>query len=187
MVELTLDFYKRNYIEGLFLSSGIIRSPDYTMEEMVRVARTLRETTSFGGYIHLKMIPDAEPRAARPRPALYADRLSTNIELPTDAQPRDARAGEEAGADPHGDGAHLSEARGAPTGRQGREAEDAAELRARRADHADDRRRRRGRRRDDPRPQRVALCRLRPEAGLLLGLLARSPTRARGCRWRRRR
>src|ERR1700754_1126223 len=59
LVQLTLDFYKRNYIEGLFLSSGIIRSPDYTMEEMVRVARTLRETHGFLGYIHLKVIPNA--------------------------------------------------------------------------------------------------------------------------------
>ena len=59
VVRLTLDFYKRNYIEGLFLSSGIIRSPDYTMGEVVRVARTLREDHDFRGYIHLKTIPDA--------------------------------------------------------------------------------------------------------------------------------
>lgn len=84
VVTLTLGFYRRNYIEGLFLSSGIIRSPDYTMEEIVRVARTLREVHDFKGYIHLKVIPDAAPdllvEAGR-----YADRLSTNIELPTDA------------------------------------------------------------------------------------------------------
>lgn len=83
VVRLTLDFYKRNYIEGLFLSSGIIRSPDHTMEELVRVARTLRETHHFAGYIHLKVIPNAAPdllvEAGR-----WADRLSTNIELPTD-------------------------------------------------------------------------------------------------------
>ncbi|KQV05311.1 putative DNA modification/repair radical SAM protein [Devosia sp. Root105] len=83
VVGLTLDFYKRNYIEGLFLSSGIIRSPDYTMEEMVRVARTLRETHRFGGYIHLKVIPNAAPELLA-EAGLYADRLSTNIELPTD-------------------------------------------------------------------------------------------------------
>jgi putative DNA modification/repair radical SAM protein len=84
VVKLTLDFYKRNYIEGLFLSSGIIQSPDYTMEEMVRVARTLRETHRFGGYIHLKVIPNAAPELLAEAGA-WADRLSTNIELPTDA------------------------------------------------------------------------------------------------------
>jgi putative DNA modification/repair radical SAM protein len=83
VVKLTLDFYKRNYIEGLFLSSGIIRSPDYTMEEMVRVARTLRETHKFGGYIHLKVIPNADPDLLA-EAGRWADRLSTNIELPTD-------------------------------------------------------------------------------------------------------
>ena len=83
VVALTLDFYRRNYIEGLFLSSGIIRSPDYTMEEMVRVARTLRLTHGFRGYIHLKIIPNASPELLA-EAALHADRLSTNIELPTD-------------------------------------------------------------------------------------------------------
>jgi len=83
VVRLTLDFYKRNYIEGLFLSSGIIRSPDYTMEELVRVARTLRETHRFGGYIHLKVIPNAAPDLLA-EAGVWADRLSTNIELPTD-------------------------------------------------------------------------------------------------------
>jgi len=84
VVRLTLDFYKRNYIEGLFLSSGVIRSPDYTMEEMVRVARSLRQDHGFGGYIHLKVIPNASPDLLA-EAGLYADRLSTNIELPTDA------------------------------------------------------------------------------------------------------
>jgi putative DNA modification/repair radical SAM protein len=81
VVQLTLDFYRRNYIEGLFLSSGIIRSPDYTMEELTRVARTLRKVHDFRGYIHLKTIPDADERliAAAGR---YADRLSVNIEMP---------------------------------------------------------------------------------------------------------
>ncbi|MGN6490001.1 MAG: putative DNA modification/repair radical SAM protein [Devosia sp.] len=83
VVRLTLDFYKRNYIEGLFLSSGIIRSPDYTMEELVRVARTLRETHRFAGYIHLKVIPNAAPELLA-EAGRWADRLSTNIELPTD-------------------------------------------------------------------------------------------------------
>ncbi|RYE86107.1 MAG: putative DNA modification/repair radical SAM protein, partial [Hyphomicrobiales bacterium] len=83
VVRLTLDFYKRNYIEGLFLSSGIIRSPDYTMEEMVRVAQTLREVHNFRAYIHLKVIPNAAPDLLA-KAGQYADRLSTNIELPTD-------------------------------------------------------------------------------------------------------
>jgi putative DNA modification/repair radical SAM protein len=83
VVQLTLDFYKRNYIEGLFLSSGIIRSPDYTMEELVRVARTLRETHKFVGYIHLKLIPNAAPELLA-EAGRWADRLSTNIEMPTD-------------------------------------------------------------------------------------------------------
>ena len=83
VVQLTLDFYKRNYIEGLFLSSGIIRDSDYTMEQMVEVARSLREDHRFAGYIHLKTIPDATPElmAAAGR---YADRLSINVELPTE-------------------------------------------------------------------------------------------------------
>ena len=81
--DLTIGFYKRNYIEGLFLSSGIIRSADYTMEEMVRVARTLREVHDFRGYIHLKLIPEAAP-ALVSQAGLYADRVSINIELPRD-------------------------------------------------------------------------------------------------------
>src|SRR6195952_4839055 len=81
--ELTLGFYKRNYIEGLFLSSGIIRTADYTMEEMVRVARTLREVHDFRGYIHLKVIPEAAPALVN-QAALYADRVSINVELPRD-------------------------------------------------------------------------------------------------------
>ncbi|MDF2817943.1 MAG: biotin synthase [Stenotrophomonas rhizophila] len=83
VVALTMDFYKRNYIEGLFLSSGIIRNADYTMEQMVEVARQLREEHRFSGYIHLKTIPEASPEllAAAGR---YADRLSINIELPTE-------------------------------------------------------------------------------------------------------
>ncbi|WP_417308380.1 putative DNA modification/repair radical SAM protein [Devosia sp.] len=84
VVGLTLDFYRRNYIEGLFLSSGIIQSADYTMEEMVRVVRTLRETHRFAGYIHLKVIPNASADLLI-EAGKWADRLSTNIELPTDA------------------------------------------------------------------------------------------------------
>jgi putative DNA modification/repair radical SAM protein len=88
VVRLTLDFYKRNYIEGLFLSSGIIRNPDYTMEELVRVARTLREDHQFRGYIHLKTIPDASQELVE-EAGRYADRISINVELPTDASLRD--------------------------------------------------------------------------------------------------
>ena len=82
VVKLTLGFYRRNCIEGLFLSSGIIRSPDYTMEQVVGVARALREVHGFRGYIHLKTIPDADPLLMA-QAGKYADRLSINIELPT--------------------------------------------------------------------------------------------------------
>ena len=82
VVQLTLSFYKRNYIEGLFLSSGIIGSSDYTMEQMVEVARSLREDHHFRGYIHLKTIPDADPALVH-QAGLHADRLSINVELPT--------------------------------------------------------------------------------------------------------
>ena len=84
VVKLTLGFYRRNCIEGLFLSSGIISNPDYTMEQVVGVARTLREVHGFRGYIHLKTIPDADPLLMA-EAGKYADRLSINIELPTAA------------------------------------------------------------------------------------------------------
>ncbi len=82
VVQLTLGFYRRNCIEGLFLSSGIIRSPDYTMEQVVEVARVLREEHGFRGYIHLKTIPDAAPELMA-LAGRYADRLSINVELPS--------------------------------------------------------------------------------------------------------
>jgi putative DNA modification/repair radical SAM protein len=82
VVDLTIAFYKRNYIEGLFLSSGIIRSSNYTMEQLVEVARSLREDHHFRGYIHLKTIPDADPELVH-QAGLYADRVSINVELPT--------------------------------------------------------------------------------------------------------
>ena len=84
VVWLTLEFYRRNYIEGLFLSSGIIQNSDYTMEQMVKIARDLRLTHNFQGYIHLKTIPEASARLIE-EAGLFADRLSINIELPTDA------------------------------------------------------------------------------------------------------
>ena len=83
IVDLTLAFYKRNYIEGLFLSSGIIRSSNYTMDQIVEVARSLREDHDFRGYIHLNTIPDADPQLVR-QAGLYADRVSINVELPTE-------------------------------------------------------------------------------------------------------
>ncbi|MBB3911671.1 putative DNA modification/repair radical SAM protein [Sphingomonas desiccabilis] len=82
VVRLTLSFYRRNYIEGLFLSSGIIRSSNYTMEQLVEVARSLREDHDFRGYIHLKTIPDADPELIH-QAGLHADRVSINVELPT--------------------------------------------------------------------------------------------------------
>jgi putative DNA modification/repair radical SAM protein len=84
VVALTLDFYRRNYIEGLFLSSGVVRTPDHTMEQLVRVARRLRLEHDFRGYIHLKTIPDAD-EALIAEAGRYADRLSVNIELPREA------------------------------------------------------------------------------------------------------
>ncbi len=83
VVHLTVTFYKRNYIEGLFLSSGVIRSPDETMAAMVEVARRLREEERFNGYIHLKTIPECAPELAEAA-GRHADRLSINVELPTD-------------------------------------------------------------------------------------------------------
>ncbi len=82
VVRLTLDFYRRNYIEGLFLSSGIIRDADYTMEQVVAVARTLRTEHQFRGYIHLKTIPEASAELIA-EAGRWADRISINIELPT--------------------------------------------------------------------------------------------------------
>lgn len=83
VVALTLNFYRRNYIEGLFLSSGIIQSADYTMEQLIRVVRALRTEHLFRGYIHLKTIPDAAPELIT-EAGRWADRLSINIELPTE-------------------------------------------------------------------------------------------------------
>jgi len=82
VVDLTINFYRRNYIEGLFLSSGIFKSPDHTMERLVSVAKKLREEENFNGYIHLKSIPGASDELMY-QAGLYADRLSVNIEVPT--------------------------------------------------------------------------------------------------------
>ncbi len=83
LVELTIEFYRRNYIEGLFLSSGVVRNADYTMERMVRIAKDLRTIHRYNGYIHLKSIPGAS-QALVHEAGLYADRLSVNIEIPTE-------------------------------------------------------------------------------------------------------
>ena len=110
VVTLTLEFYRRNYIEGLFLSSGIIRSPDDTMADMVRIVRALRETHNFRGYIHLKTIPDARPQADRGGgpaggPALDQCRAADRRERES------LRARKEPGHDPPHDGADTSDAR----------------------------------------------------------------------------
>lgn len=83
LVDLTIGFYRRNYIEGLFLSSGIIKNPDYTMERMIRVVKVLRTVHRFNGYIHMKSIPGASRELVR-QAGLYADRLSVNIEIPSE-------------------------------------------------------------------------------------------------------
>ena len=82
VVDLTINFYRRNYIEGLFLSSGIFKNPDYTMERLIAVAKKLRQEENFNGYIHLKSIPGASEELMY-EAGLYADRLSVNIEVPT--------------------------------------------------------------------------------------------------------
>lgn len=84
LIDLTLEFYRRNYIEGLFLSSAVVNSPDATMGMLVRVAKELREVYKFGGYIHLKSIPGASPELLY-QAGLYADRSSVNIEIATDS------------------------------------------------------------------------------------------------------
>ncbi|MGZ5252869.1 MAG: putative DNA modification/repair radical SAM protein [Flavitalea sp.] len=84
VVDLTINFYRRNYIEGLFLSSGIFKDPDYTMERLVRIAKKLRHEHNFHGYIHLKTIPGASDELIK-QAGMYADRLSINVEMPTKA------------------------------------------------------------------------------------------------------
>ncbi|MDL2291932.1 putative DNA modification/repair radical SAM protein, partial [Bacteroides sp. OttesenSCG-928-F21] len=83
LVNLTIEFYRRNYIEGLFLSSGVVRNPDYTMERLVRVVKDLRTIHRFNGYIHLKSIPGASRELVN-EAGLYADRLSVNVEIPNE-------------------------------------------------------------------------------------------------------
>ena len=82
IADLTIGFYRRNYIEGLFLSTGVVRSADYTMELLIQAVRTLREGCRFNGYIHLKLVPGADPLLVQ-QAGLWADRVSINLELPT--------------------------------------------------------------------------------------------------------
>ena len=185
VVTMTLDFYRRNYIEGLFLSSGVMQTPDYTMEQLVEVARQLRETHHFGGYIHLKAMPDASPLllAAAGR---YADRVSVNIELPTpadlhrlapDKSQTDDRRRDERICAP----ASTQRSRGKRERRKPPAFAPAGPV------DADDRRRDRDHRQRDP-ADRVESVRAAAAApGLLLGLQpdSRSPTRS--CRPSRRR
>ncbi len=84
LADITINFYRRNYIEGLFLSSGVVKNADYTMEQLVGVAKTLRLTYKFNGYIHLKAIPGASPELIK-EAGLHADRLSVNIEIPSES------------------------------------------------------------------------------------------------------
>ena len=107
VVTLTLGFYRRNCIEGLFLSSGIINTPDYTMEQVVGVARTLREVHGFRGYIHLKTIPDADP-VLLAEAGRYADRLSIKHGIADRGIAGCACAGEESCDDPPRDGADAA-------------------------------------------------------------------------------
>jgi putative DNA modification/repair radical SAM protein len=97
VVDLTIAFYKRNYIEGLFLSSGIVRDADHTMEQLLLVAKTLRREHGFEGYIHLKTIPEASPWLIE-QAGLWADRLSINLELPTEASLRRLAPEKDAGS-----------------------------------------------------------------------------------------
>ena len=83
LVNLTIEFYRRNYIEGLFLSSGVVRNPDYTMERLVKVVKDLRQVYHFNGYIHLKSIPGTSQELVN-EAGLYADRMSVNIEIPNE-------------------------------------------------------------------------------------------------------
>jgi len=118
VVSLTLAFYKRNYIEGLFLSSGIVRTPDDTMSDLIRVARTLRREHRFRGYVHLKTIPEASPWLIE-EAGLWADRLSINVELPSQVS-LDRLAPEKNGASIRGAmgrmGERIAESRAEPKG-----------------------------------------------------------------------
>ena len=178
--QLTLDFYRRNYIEGLFLSSGIIQSPDYTMEQLVRVARALREEHGFRGYIHLKTIPEAEPGAARPgrplcRPADHQHRAADRAEPASGWRPR--RSGARSGAP----WARSIDGCGRAASANGRRSA-RRRLRAGRPEHADDRRRRCQRATRHPGDQRRPLRRLPPAARLLLGLQPDPRRQRRACR-----
>ena len=167
VVRLTLDFYRRNYIEGLFLSSGIIRNPDYTMEQVIAVARTLRVEHEFRGYIHLKTIPEASP-ALIEEAGRWADRISINIELPTPAALQSLapeKNFENTQRAMSGIKERITEAKAERTA-----ASQGAGLRAGRAKHADDRGRDRRLGRDHSAPGVLALCAAEIAARLLFRL-----------------
>ena len=186
VVKLTIDFYRRNYIEGLFLSSGIIRSADYTMEQVVSVARKLREEHHFRGYIHLKTIPEADD-ALIAEAGKYADRLSINIEMPLEnslakfAPEKDVRAIRRTMGRLR---LKLDEAQ---ENNQSRHEGKAAALCACRPEHADDHRRGCGQRQNHPRHQRQSLRLLPAQARLLFGLQPDPGRQPRAAAWSRRR
>ena len=166
VVKLTLDFYRRNYIEGLFLSSGIIRSADYTMEQVVSVARKLREEHHFRGYIHLKTIPEADD-ALITEAGKYADRLSINIEVPEENSLAKLAPEKDVRAIRRTMGRLRLKLDEAQEDRKRRSKGKAAALRAGRPEHADDRRRRCRQRPDHPQHQRQSLRLLQAQARLL--------------------
>ena len=174
-MQLTLDFYSRNYIEGLFLSSGIIRDADYTMEQLVGVAKTLREEHDFRGYIHLKTIPDANADLLA-QAGQYADRVSVNVELPMEESLARARAGKECADDSTVDGEPALAHRRIEGGQQG------AEVCAGRSEHAGHRRRRRQLRSNDHRKERDAVQLVSIAARLLLRLQPDPGFLAKSCR-----
>ena len=176
VVKLTIDFYLRNYIDGLFLSSGIIRSADYTMEQLVYIARQLREVHNFRGYIHLKTIPDADPGA---------DRRRRPLRRPPQRQHRTADPGQRRAAGARKERAHdqAGDGRDPPQARRKSGRTEGAQIRAGRPEHANDRRRRRQRRPDHPVDRRNAVQQLQTQARLLLRLQpdpAKSGQRAAG-------
>ena len=182
VVQLTLAFYRRNYIEGLFLSSGIIGIVELHDGADGRGRAALRDDHDFRGYIHLKTIPDADPELVH-QAGLYADRVSINVELPTDERAEPARAGEGRRRASRARWRELKAEHRRQHGREEASTEVGPEVRARRPIDADDRRRGR---RDRRRHRRASAAGLYGKFGLAARLLfapsRRSPMRARCCR-----
>ena len=167
LADLTIAFYRRNYIEGLFLSSGVIRSPDCTTELMIQTLSLLREEHGFRGYIHAKAVPGTSPELVQQLGHL-ADRMSVNMELPSQrslalARPREGQAADHRphAADPRqhsrGQGHACARAARHHVHETGRAEEEGARIRAGRTVHADDRRRHSRKRLPDPQPLRGPL------------------------------